>query len=226
MIRLLISLIPIALGLALSPIPIIAVILMLFSRRAKVNAPMYAATWVLSMVVIGSLAIFLLGDNEFVEHDTTKTGGSILVLIIGALFMAYGLFLWIRRPRHPENVKTPRWLEALDDIPPILAVGLGLTGVLLNTKNLPLFLAAIEHILAADLSMVLSFIALGIFIAMASVTVVTPIVLFMAGNERMHARLDAFRVWLTHYNQAILAWVFLIMGGVMVLDNVAALFGF
>lgn len=226
MIRLLISLIPMALGLALSPIPIIAVILMLFSRRAKVNAPLYAATWVLSMVVIGSLAIFLLGDNEFVEQDTTKTGGSILVLIIGALFMAYGAMLWMRRPRHPDHVKTPRWLEAIDDIPPILAIGFGLTGVLVNTKNLPLFLAAVQHILAANLGMMLSFIALAIFIAMASVTVVTPIVLFLTGNERMHTRLDALRVWLTHYNQAILAWVFLIMGGVMVLNNVAALFGY
>ena len=74
--------------------------------------------------------------------------------------------------------------------------------------------------------MVLSFIALGIFIMMASVTVVTPIVLFMTGNKRMHARLDTFRVWLTRRSHSILAWVFLIMGGVMVLNNVAALFGY
>ncbi len=226
MIRLLISLVPMALGLALSPIPIIAVILMLFSKRAKVNAPLYAATWVLSMTVLGTVALILLGDNEIIEQDTTKTGGSIAVLVFGVLFVAYGAFLWMRRPRDPQNVKTPRWLDAIDDIHPILAVGLGLTGVLFNTKNLPLFLAAVEHILAADLGMALSFIALGIFIMMASVTVVTPIVLFMTGNERMHARLDTFRVWLTRHSQSILAWVFLIMGGVMVLNNVAALFGY
>lgn len=226
MIRLLISLIPMALGLALSPIPIIAVILMLFSKRAKVNAPLYAATWVLSMVVIGSAAIFLLGDNKFVEQDSTKTGGSIAVLSIGALFMAYGAMLWMRRPRQADHIKPPRWLAAIDDIPPFLAVALGLTGVLVNTKNLPLFLAAVEHILAANLGMVRSFIALAIFIAMASVAVVTPIVLFVTGNERMYARLDALRVWLTRYNQAILAWVFLVMGGVMVINNVAALFGY
>ncbi len=226
MIRLLISLIPMAVGIALSPIPIIAVILMLFSRRAKVNAPLYAATWVLSMVAIGSVAIFALGDNELVGQDTTKTGGNIVVLIVGALFMAYGAILWMRRPRYAESLKTPRWLDAIDDIPPFLAVGLGLTGVLINTKNLPLFLAAVEHILIADLGMVRNFVALAIFIMMASVTVVTPIVLFLSGNERMHARLDAFRVWLMRYNQAILAWVFLVMGGVMVLNNAAALFGY
>lgn len=226
MIRLLISLVPMALGLALSPVPIIAVILMLFSRRAKVNAPIFAATWVLSMAVLGSLAIFLLGDNEFIEQDTTKEGGSIAVLIFGALFLVYGLFLWLRRPRHVDAVKTPRWLEMLDHVPPYLVVGLGLAGVLFNAKNLPLFLAAVQRILAANLPPADSFIALAIFIAMASVTVVTPIVLFLAGGEKMHARLDALRGWLTRYNQAILGWVFIVMGGVLVLDNVAVLAGF
>ena len=226
MIRLLISLVPMALGLALSPVPIIAVILMLFSRRAKVNASLFAATWVLSMAVLGSLAIFVLGDNEFVEQDTTKTGGSIAALIFGALFLAYGAFLWLRRPRQQDDVKIPRWLELLDDIPPYLVVGVGLTGVLFNAKNLPLFLAAVRRILAADLPLIDSFIALAIFIALASVTVVTPIVLFLAGGERMHARLERMRAWLTRYNEAILGVVFMIMGAVLVLDNAAALAGF
>ncbi|MCB0025718.1 MAG: GAP family protein, partial [Caldilinea sp.] len=120
----------------------------------------------------------------------------------------------------------PRWLELLDDIPPYLVVGVGLTGVLFNAKNLPLFLAAVRRILAADLPLIDSFIALAIFIALASVTVVTPIVLFLAGGERMHARLERMRAWLTRYNEAILGVVFMIMGAVLVLDNAAALAGF
>lgn len=226
MIRLFFSLLPLAFGLALSPIPMIAVILMLFSKRAKVNAPLYAATWVLSMVVLGSAALILLGDSQFIEQDTTRTGGSIAVLIIGVLFLAYGFFLWMRRPRHPDNVKAPRWIEAIGDVPPVLAVGLGLSGVLFNTKNLPLFLAAIEHILAADLDMARSFTALALFILTASVTVITPIVLFMVGNERMHARLNRFRIWLMQHSQAMMAWVFLVIGSVMILNNTAALFGY
>jgi hypothetical protein len=35
-----------AIGEAISPVPIIAVILMLFSGRAKVNGPMFLAGWV------------------------------------------------------------------------------------------------------------------------------------------------------------------------------------
>ena len=47
---------PFAIGVAISPIPIIAVILMLFSERAKVNGPVFLAGWVigLSVVAIGT----------------------------------------------------------------------------------------------------------------------------------------------------------------------------
>jgi len=34
-----------AVGVAISPVPIIAVILMLFSQRARVNGPMFLVGW-------------------------------------------------------------------------------------------------------------------------------------------------------------------------------------
>lgn len=226
MTRLLISLLPMAVGIAFSPIPIIAVILMLFSKRAKVNAPLFAATWVGAMLIVGGVALFFLADNEFTRQQSVKIGGSTAVLLLGVLFVLYGVVLWLRRPRNAENAKTPRWLQMVSDLPPFVAAALGMASILLNTKNLPLFLAAVQDIVTSDLGLVASFVALVIFVVMASVTVVTPIVLFLFGGETMHARLAAFRVWLTHYNQAILAWVFLMMGGVMVLNNSAALLGY
>ena len=36
---------PLAVGIALSPVPIIAVVLMLTSRRAKVNGPVFVLGW-------------------------------------------------------------------------------------------------------------------------------------------------------------------------------------
>jgi Sap, sulfolipid-1-addressing protein len=39
---------PLAVGIALSPIPIIAVVLMLTSRRAKVNGPAFVLGWLVA----------------------------------------------------------------------------------------------------------------------------------------------------------------------------------
>jgi hypothetical protein len=40
---------PFAIGVAISPVPVIAVILMLLSGRAKVNGPMFLADWVVAL---------------------------------------------------------------------------------------------------------------------------------------------------------------------------------
>jgi len=43
-----------AVGVAISPMPIIAVILMLFSQRAKVNGPAFLLGWVLALAVVST----------------------------------------------------------------------------------------------------------------------------------------------------------------------------
>ena len=50
------AVLPFAIGVAISPVPIIAVILMLFSSRAKVNGPMFALGWAVALAVVSSNA--------------------------------------------------------------------------------------------------------------------------------------------------------------------------
>jgi len=44
---------PLAVGIALSPIPIIAVVLMLTSRRARVNGPVFVLGWLAGLAIVG-----------------------------------------------------------------------------------------------------------------------------------------------------------------------------
>ena len=60
------AVLPFAVGVAVSPIPIIAVILMLFSSRAKVNGPMFALGWAVALAVVSGIA-FVAGDIG--QHD-------------------------------------------------------------------------------------------------------------------------------------------------------------
>jgi hypothetical protein len=69
-----------AVGVAISPMPIIAAILMLFSARARVNGPMYLAGWVAAIGAI-SAAAYLLADagdaaTDETASDTISWGGS------------------------------------------------------------------------------------------------------------------------------------------------------
>ena len=53
-----------AVGVALSPVPIIAVVLMLTTRRARVNGPLFVLGWLAGLAVVG--AIVLIALNAFV----------------------------------------------------------------------------------------------------------------------------------------------------------------
>ncbi len=45
-----------AVGVAISPVPIIAVTLMLFSQRARVNGPMFLLGWVVAVALVSVAA--------------------------------------------------------------------------------------------------------------------------------------------------------------------------
>ena len=61
------DLLPTAIGIALSPVPIAAVILMLFSSRARVNGPLFVLGWVVGLGVVGG-GLLLLGGEFSVSH--------------------------------------------------------------------------------------------------------------------------------------------------------------
>ena len=54
---------PLAVGIALSPIPIIAVVLMLTSRRAKVNGPAFVLGWLIGLGTVGAIVLAVAGTG-------------------------------------------------------------------------------------------------------------------------------------------------------------------
>ena len=57
-----------AVGVAISPVPIIAVILMLFSSRAKVNGPAFLVGWVVALGVVSSV-VYARVEPEQPNHE-------------------------------------------------------------------------------------------------------------------------------------------------------------
>ena len=64
-----------AVGVGISPVPIIAVILMLFSKRARVNGPLFAVGWVVGLAVVVTVSYLLAGSLD-VGRGTSDDGTS------------------------------------------------------------------------------------------------------------------------------------------------------
>ena len=54
---------PFAVGVALSPIPIVAVVLMLTTQRARVNGAVFIAGWLAGLAVVGAIALSIAGPG-------------------------------------------------------------------------------------------------------------------------------------------------------------------
>mgnify|MGYP003299923964 CR=1 FL=1 len=67
---------PFAIGVAISPVPIIAVILMLFSARAKVNGPMFLLGWVSALAIVSFAVYFASDASRFHTGDQVLIDGN------------------------------------------------------------------------------------------------------------------------------------------------------
>jgi len=113
------AILPLAVGVALSPIPIVAVILMLFSPRARSMGPAFVAGWVLGVAVVAGI-VLLLADPANLAADAAgpSTTTAIIKLLLGALLVLVGVRQWQRRPKEGEPLALPHWMRSIDQFSP------------------------------------------------------------------------------------------------------------
>ncbi len=94
-----------AVGVAVSPVPIIAVTLMLFSQRARVNGLMFLLGWVLALALVSGVA-YALADQANAATDTTTSD----TVAWGKSSSASSFSCWPRATGAPvrELVPSPR----------------------------------------------------------------------------------------------------------------------
>src|SRR4051812_38682059 len=145
------DLLPSAVGVALSPVPIIAVFLMLGTPKARSNGPAFAVGWISGLVIVSVIVLLVTGDASDPD-SSTATGVNWVKVGIGVLFLAMAAKQWRSRPKKGTDPELPKWMSTIDSFAPGKALGLGalLSGV--NPKNLALTAAAAASIAQADLS--------------------------------------------------------------------------
>jgi threonine/homoserine/homoserine lactone efflux protein len=143
---------PLALGIAISPIPVIALILILITPKARSNGLAFLVGWMAGLFVIGGAALLVAGASGLTEStDTASQTSIILNFVLGALLLLLAFRQWRSKPSPGEDAPLPKWMGFLDAFKPgkCLLVGALLSGV--NPKNLALNLAAMSVIAGAGL---------------------------------------------------------------------------
>jgi hypothetical protein len=98
-----------AVAIAISPIPIAAVILMLFSERARLNSLAFMFTWVAGIALVTSVMLFIPGLDSDGGGPNTTVGW--VKLALGVLLLERGFARWRSRPKGDDVVEPPRRLR-------------------------------------------------------------------------------------------------------------------
>jgi hypothetical protein len=219
------EILPFAVGIAISPLPIIAVILMLFSPRARSNGPMFLLGWVLGLAVVSGV-VYAISDSADAATDSTASDTVSWVKVgLGVLLLALARRNWAKRPAPGETPPMPKWMAAVDSITPVRAFGLAVLLSVVNPKNLALAVGAAAGLGQLGISTSDAVVALVVFVVLASVSIAGPVLYALLGGEGARATLDELKSWLSEHNNAVMAVLFLVFGVVLISKGIGLLSG-
>ena len=214
---------PFAIGIAISPIPIIAIILILFSTRARVNGPMFLAGWVVGLSVASTIVYLLTQAANAATDSTTSDTISWGKIGLGVLLLGLARRNFAKRPKEGETPELPKWMATVESISPVRAFGLAVVLSVVNPKNLVLAVGAAAGLGQLDLSTDDAVVALAVFVAVASLSIVFAVAYDRFGGERATATLESMKAWMTVHGAAVMAVLFLVFGVVLISKGIAPL---
>lgn len=216
------AMLPYAIGIAISPIPIVAVILMLFSRRAGANGPAFLAGWVVGLLAVIVVVLVLAGVLG-VSVGSTPAWVAWLQLLLGILLVVLGYRRWASRPPAGITPPLPSWLQAVEELTPGTAFAMGalLSGV--NPKNLVLAAGAALMLVQGGLGGTELLLAIVVFVALGSLSIGLPVAYQRLGGPAARATLDTWKAWLVDENATVMAVLLVVFGVVLVGKGVAGL---
>lgn len=216
------NLLPAAIGVALSPIPIVAVILMLGTPRARSNGSAFAVGWLAGLIAVSIIVVFVVGGAKD-PSSATATGVNWFQVVVGVVFFAMAAKQWRKRPTDGEEPEMPTWMSVVDTFEWPKALGLAVLLSAVNPKNLILTAAASMAIAQAGLDGGQSAAAIAVFVVVASSTVVGSVVLYLLAPRAAATKLQTVKDFFARNNAVIMMVLLIILGAKLLGEGFGAL---
>jgi hypothetical protein len=214
---------PLAVGIALSPIPVIAVVLMLTSRKAKVNGPVFVLGWLIGLGIVGAIVLSLAGAGGASKSGSPATWVSWVKIALGVLLLLVALRQFRGRPHGDEQPQMPRWMTTIDTTTPPAAFGLAAVLSGANPKNLLLAVAGGAAIAQTGIPGSQQAIAYLIFALIGTLGVGLPVVIYFVMGARSEKLLAGLKDWMTQHNAVIMSVLCLVIAAKLVGDGISGL---
>ena len=208
-------------GVALSPVPIIAVVLMLGTPRARANGPAFVLGWVVGLAVAGTVILLVSSGANASDGGDPATWVGVLKIALGLLLLLVAARTWQVRPRGGREGALPKWMQTIDTFTASKAFGFGalLSGV--NPKNLLLTVGAAAAIAQTGVPAREQAVALAVFIVVGTLGPGIPVAIYYLAGERAEPLLDNLKAWMGAHNAAIMAVLCLVIAAKLIGDGIS-----
>lgn len=211
-----IDVMPYAIGVFASPLPVIIAIVMLFTDRPKVISAVYIGTWTVGVLLATVIFIFLA--RFFEQSEDPRGWVPWLRVVLGLLLLFMAFKAWRGR-----NDPPPAWLSSVMQADTRQAFRLGVLLSIANPKELVMALAAGVAIGTSGVGVGAAAVATLVFLAVGAASVILPFVIFIAGGQRALRSLESARGWLQENSVVVAAVVLAFLGLFLILGGLAKL---
>ena len=214
------ALVPGAVGIALSPLPVASVVFLLGHRRGYGSAVACAAGWMAAVAVALVIAV------SVGEQLPAPTGGppvqALVALVASVVLFVLAAWQWVRRRLPDGSPASTRWADAMEALGPGRAFGLGAL-LFVSPKSVVLAFAAGLTLGDADPRAALTVVVGAVFVLASGVVVLLPVVLAVALGPRAEQPLEAMRSWIARWGAHALVVVLVVLGVVQLVIGLTGL---
>jgi hypothetical protein len=211
---------PFAVGVAISPMPIVAVVLMLLSAKARVNGPAFLVGWIVAIAGAGVVLLAIAAPTDPSDGGEPADWINWLKLVLGLLLVLVAVRQWRNRPEPGEEPPPPKWMGALDGFTGVKAFGTAVLLAVVNPKNLILIVGGAAAVAQTEASGGEQAVAWAIFTVIASIGVAVPVAIYFLMGDRAGLILDRVKARMAHGNAAIMAVLCLVIGAKLIGDAI------
>lgn len=202
--ELLISLFPLALAAAFQPPQIIALLVLLQTKRGTINGLAYITGMFIFRLIFGFSFWFLASS---IEVSIESSGGKFGILV-STVLMVLGLMLLINALRSAfsapqEDQVTPAWMHTLENVSPLRAGLVGIAFLALDPKDWITDLAAVNLIADADLGGTASFLAYLLYLLVSLLLLFVPLLLMWISPVSAKRFIGNLNTWMKRHSRAI-----------------------
>lgn len=216
-----------AAGVAISPTPIIVVLLMLFSRSGRGNAFAFLIGWVVGLSLLAIVIYLFLNTGKSALESSSPFSRPAIEIFLGIGVIWIGKREWNKPLKQNAKEATPKWMASADQMlttssdkfTPRRALFLAIFMSALSPKNIALMLAFGITLMQADLTKSEGGALLILFVLLSSLAIGIPVLYAMVKGDGAQDELNQMKGWVVQNRSRAMSLLLFVLGGIMILNG-------